>query len=101
MLTRKQLVRFVRIRNKSGLRSNLQFCSDAEEAGFYAHNLGNATRFDLDGHQLYQWTFDLKDEGPTKLIEFGHSLYLEGEPYADEMFAHMDRATPIRADIVV
>lgn len=52
-MTRAQLDRFIRIRNKSGFNSNLQFISDAEEAGFDAVELGNATKHDFG---TYTWT---------------------------------------------
>lgn len=53
MLTKKQLERFVRVRNKSPFSSNLQFQSDAEDCGFAVAELGDVTRLTPAGG--YMW----------------------------------------------
>lgn len=51
-MTRKQLDKFIKARNKSGLSTNLQFTIDAKEAGFSINKLGRATK---TGHRSYSW----------------------------------------------
>ena len=82
VLTLKQLQKFVKIRNKSGFRSNMQFQSDLGEAtGNYTIKpsvLGPITKFTIDGHPGYQWDVPIKGEDmPTRMIEFGHRLALD------------------------
>lgn len=52
MLTKKQLQKFVEIRNNSPYKSNFQFSTDCESAGFSVAELGHAARRD-DGS--YVW----------------------------------------------
>ena len=42
-MTKAQLLRFIKMRNKSGFNSNLQFCIDLRECGIDAKELENAT----------------------------------------------------------
>jgi hypothetical protein len=51
-MTKNQLLKFIRIRNRSGFNTNLQFLLDLHEAGIAAKDLGNATRAEAGG---YQW----------------------------------------------
>lgn len=48
-MTRKQLERFVKVRNKSGFASNLQFQIDANECGFKVLDLGDVLKV-ADGY---------------------------------------------------
>jgi hypothetical protein len=91
MLTKKQLDRFVNIRNKSGFGSNLQFEFDASECGFSIDDLGEVEVFTIDGLKGYQWK-PQTTLGPTRIVEFGGKLYLHGQPAANDMFALMNRA---------
>ena len=50
-MTRKQLERFVNIRNKSGFASNLQFQIDANKCGFKISDLGEVIKYDWG----YEW----------------------------------------------
>jgi hypothetical protein len=83
VLTLKQLQKFVKIRNKSGYRSNMQFQSDLGTAtGDWRIDtkvLGPITKFTLDGGFTgYQWDVPIKGEDmPTRMIEFGHRLALD------------------------
>lgn len=52
--TRKQIEKFVKIRNQATFHNNLQFGIDCREAGFSAADLPKADKCD-DGS--YQWTF--------------------------------------------
>jgi hypothetical protein len=52
--TRAMIRKFMEVRRKSGLSSNLQFSFDAEEAGFNAADLPAVTKLDGGG---YEWTF--------------------------------------------
>ncbi len=55
-LTRAKLLRFVRVRNKSGFQSNLQFQFDADECGFSVKDLGDPVKcqnFETTGE--YRW----------------------------------------------
>jgi hypothetical protein len=54
-MTKKQLIKFCRVRGKSGFSSNLQFAFDAEECGFDVEELGRVQTFQLDGFWGYQW----------------------------------------------
>jgi hypothetical protein len=77
VLTRKQLLAFVKIRNKSGLNSNMQFQSDlAEVTNIWkiapSVALGPPTKFKIDGMTGYQWDVPIKGEDmPIRMIEFG------------------------------
>lgn len=51
-MTRKQLDRFISIRNKSLFNSNLQFQIDADQAGIKIKELGQPARSMLGG---YEW----------------------------------------------
>lgn len=68
-MTKKQLTRFIAIRNKSGFASNLQFSIDATEAGFDVEELGSCAARDEGG---YQW-----NTPHGRLIEYGGVLTLE------------------------
>jgi hypothetical protein len=48
-MTKTQLKKFISMRNKSSLTTNLQFAIDANECGFYATELGDAKKID-DGY---------------------------------------------------
>lgn len=52
-MTKKQLEKFVKIRNASGFSANLQFQIDADEAGFDIKELGDPTK--LNGNIGYMW----------------------------------------------
>ena len=91
-MTRKQLLRFVKLRNKSDFPSNFQFLLDAEHAGFQPDDLGTAQRCTVDGFIGYQWNVPTK-EGTARMVEFGRRLYVQGEPGSDEMFELMNTAT--------
>jgi hypothetical protein len=47
-----QLEKFVKLRNKSGFSSNLQFAFDAKECGFDVNDLGQAHKLEEGG---YRW----------------------------------------------
>jgi hypothetical protein len=51
-LNKSALLKFIRIRNKSGFSSNLQFSFDAREAGINLDLLGDARKSDGGG---YEW----------------------------------------------
>ncbi|HQV04595.1 MULTISPECIES: hypothetical protein [unclassified Novosphingobium] len=51
-LTKSKLERFIKIRNKGGFSSNLQFSIDATEAGFDVGDLGDPTKLEEGG---YAW----------------------------------------------
>ncbi len=40
-MTKQQLLKFIELRNKSDLQTNMQFCIDAETAGFNIAELGD------------------------------------------------------------
>lgn len=50
--TKNQIERFIKIRNKSGFSSNLQFSIDCREAGFDVNDLGEAFKLEEGG---YRW----------------------------------------------
>jgi hypothetical protein len=54
-LTQKKLERFVKMRNSSGLGSNLQFMADASACGFSVKDLGNATKHEDKTGYYYLW----------------------------------------------
>lgn len=69
--TKKQIGRFIKIRNASGFSSNLQFSIDAREAGFDVNDLGEAFKLEEGG---YGWSTPHgqlieKPNGQTKLVE--------------------------------
>jgi len=51
-MTRDQLKRFIKVRNRSDFATNLQFQIDAEYCGFRVGDLGTAKKVE-DG--VYQW----------------------------------------------
>lgn len=91
MLTKAQLRRFVKLRNRSYFPSNLQFMADCNECGFRVADLGHARPFVLDRFKGYQWTINFKT-GPIRMVEFGRTLYLDQDKEAAEMFELMSRA---------
>ena len=56
-MTKEQLLKFIRIRNRSEFTSNLQFGIDADEAGFKVEELGSPSRtWDESGQANgYRW----------------------------------------------
>jgi len=55
-ITKKQLLKFIELRNKSEYQSNLQFEIDARAAGFSSTDLGQAIKVkNGDGFEDYVW----------------------------------------------
>lgn len=52
-MTKAQLLKFIKMRNRSEYNSNMQFQSDAEDCGFNARDLGDVVK---DEHGDYVWT---------------------------------------------
>lgn len=79
MVTRKQIDRFVKRRNKSDFNTNLQFQIDANACGFRVDDICNGQppqRLLLEKSFIaHQWKFET-DEGPVRMIEFGNLLYV-------------------------
>jgi hypothetical protein len=70
-MTKKQLLKFIAIRNKSGFASNLQFELDASQCGFSTDELGPVSKVGLKDAPAYHW----ETEHGT-LIEYGGKLEL-------------------------
>lgn len=75
-MTRKQLERFVKIRNASGFSSNLQFQFDLESVGLKIADLGPVEVFEATATapKAYVWTTP-----HGRLREMGGRLELEVE----------------------
>lgn len=74
MITKEQLLKFIEIRNQSSFSSNMQFVFDAEEAGFYAGDLGSAEEMEP---KKYVWETEygqlIEEVGRLRLEEcHGH-----------------------------
>jgi hypothetical protein len=67
-LSKPALLKFIRIRNKSGFSSNLQFAIDATEAGVDVDLLGDAMKAD-DGGYEWQTPHGLLVERPNGQLE--------------------------------
>jgi hypothetical protein len=102
MLTMKKLDRFVKVRNRSGFPSNLQFQIDANECGFEVSELGDVRVFHIDGSKGYEWKpviakvsvrNNIKQER-TWLVEFFGKCYLNDhdDQATRDMFDLMKRA---------
>jgi hypothetical protein len=66
-----QLEKFVKVRNRSGFSSNLQFAFDAEACGFDVKDLGEPVKVGVPGSAAYHW------ETPHgTLIEVGGEMML-------------------------
>lgn len=73
MITKQQLERFVRARNKSDFGTNFQFISDAHACGFDAKELGRPFVIKVNGFQGYEW-----ETSCGRLREVCGALFLEG-----------------------
>jgi hypothetical protein len=94
-LTLKKLERFVKTRNKSGFRSNLQFNWDASACGISIDEFGDPEKFVLDGFTGYRWKPVMKTGETVTMVEFGRTIYLDRNIDKDKdtksMFELMDR----------
>jgi hypothetical protein len=70
-----QLVNFVKLRNATPFKSNIQFQFDCEACGFEAEELGTPLKIIEDGIEAgYEWHTPY-----GKLIEQGYKIKLEVE----------------------
>jgi hypothetical protein len=95
-LTLAQLKRFVRLRNKSLLQTNLQFGIDAQSCGLRVSVLGAAQSVMICGFEGFQWQVPTADAGVVRLVEFCGALRTEGEPEGEEIFELLRRETACR-----
>ena len=65
-MTKEQLHKFIKIRNKSSYRSNLQFNIDANEVGINLRELGEATRT-REGDFIWKTPFGILKEHHGRL----------------------------------
>lgn len=70
--TKKQLEKFVKLRNKSGFASNMQFWFDAKECGFEPADLGVLRKGHIGNRIVYHWP-------DVDLLEYAGQL-LKPEP---------------------
>lgn len=91
-MTKAQLLRFIKMRNKCGFNSNLQFSFDAQECGFDVEDLGGVQKFTIDGFKGYRWNVKTTS-GYFQVVEFGRTLYLnDHDSDTRSMFELMKRA---------
>jgi hypothetical protein len=74
-MTKKQLEKFIKTRNRSRFNSNMQFMIDAQSCGFKESELGEARRVLREGGV---WVFEW-DTPHGLMVERNGRLYLEAQ----------------------